>query len=713
MYTGMETANVITSIATVISWGLSFIGVHRYMRSYAHHYDNGFPMILSVLVSVGVGILAATASSMLLTGRAGLLPLDMSLAMTAIAVVVIWGISFVGIYRYIRSHAPHYDNGFAMILSVLVGVGAGILAATAASNISTIKAALQPPEIGMVIAATAAVVIWGISFVGIYRYLKPYSANYDNGFTAILSVLVSVGMGILTAAVAGRLLTEPAALPPIEMGLVVTATAAVVVWGISFIGIYRYLKPYSANYDNGFTTILSVLASVGMGILTAAVASTLLTEPTALPPIEMSLVVTAIAVVVVWGISFAGIHKYLRSHATGHDNGFYMALSVAASIAVAIVAAALASKISVIQTPSADLGYGLTPVDLGLALIALAVLIGPFTVKKIEHNLEVFLFVMGVLAVTVAGVWEMRLVEEAVMEPVVKGIVPAVLTAGVLFHYGRSYVHEAMDAIQKAVPLKVIVFVMIVVLGLASSIMTAIIASLLLVELVNCLPLDRNAKINLVVVSCFSIGLGAVLTPLGEPLSTIAVSKLQGPPYHANFFFLFDQLAGYVIPGVLAMGVIGTLFVRKATAGECVTTTAATEGLRDVGIRAAKVYAFVMALLLLGGGMKIIIDKYFIAIPSEALYWVNMLSAILDNATLTAAEIAPSLSMPQISAALMGLLVAGGMLIPGNIPNIIAANKLGITSKEWARLGIPLGLVTMLVYFVWVFYLPFKPSLGF
>ena len=63
-----------------------------------------------------------------------------------------------------------------------------------------------------------------------------------------------------------------------------------------------------------------------------------------------------------------------------------------------------------------------------------------------------------------------------------------------------------------------------------------------------------------------------------------------------------------------------------------------------------------MALLLLGAGMKIIIDKYFTAIPSEVLYWVNMLSAILDNATLTAAEIAPSLSIGQITAALMGLL---------------------------------------------------------
>jgi len=51
----------------------------------------------------------------------------------------------------------------------------------------------------------------------------------------------------------------------------------------------------------------------------------------------------------------------------------------------------------------------------------------------------------------------------------------------------------------------------------------------------------------------------------------------------------------------------------------------------------------------------------------------------------------------------MGLLISGGMLIPGNIPNIISAGKLDITSKEWARLGIPLGLVSMGIYFIILF----------
>jgi predicted cation transporter len=73
----------------------------------------------------------------------------------------------------------------------------------------------------------------------------------------------------------------------------------------------------------------------------------------------------------------------------------------------------------------------------------------------------------------------------------------------------------------------------------------------------------------------------------------------------------------------------------------------------------------------------------------------NVVSAVLDNATVAAAEIGPSLSEAQIKSALLGLLISGGMLIPGNIPNIIAAHALHIKSTEWARLGVPLGLIIM------------------
>jgi predicted cation transporter len=51
-------------------------------------------------------------------------------------------------------------------------------------------------------------------------------------------------------------------------------------------------------------------------------------------------------------------------------------------------------------------------------------------------------------------------------------------------------------------------------------------------------------------------------------------------------------------------------------------------------LRAVKVYIFIAALVLLGDGFKPIIFEYFTKVPSMALYWINMVSAVLDNATL-------------------------------------------------------------------------------
>ena len=80
-----------------------------------------------------------------------------------------------------------------------------------------------------------------------------------------------------------------------------------------------------------------------------------------------------------------------------------------------------------------------------------------------------------------------------------------------------------------------------------------------------------------------------------------------------------------------------------------------------------------------------------------------MSSAVLDNATLAAAEISVKMSQSQVKAMLIGLLISGGMMIPGNIPNIISAGKLKIKSTEWIKLGCPLGITIMAVYYVILF----------
>ena len=308
---------------------------------------------------------------------------------------------------------------------------------------------------------------------------------------------------------------------------------------------------------------------------------------------------------------------------------------------------------------------------------------------------------MGLCATIASKALGLHLVEEIIKNELIYMIVAAVLVAGFIFKALKSKVQGFVDAAVKMMGLRMFMFLLIVILGILSSVITAIIAALLLVEMVVALPISRKDKINTTIVACFSIGLGAVLTPIGEPLSTIVTSKLNG-----DFLYLFNLIGVYILVGVVAVGIFGAFFCANHAAkghGEAMDADLATESNKDVLMRGAKIFLFIVALELLGAGFKPVIDTYIVKMGNGVLFWLNMISAILDNATLAAAEISTSMSLAQITAVLMGLLISGGMLIPGNIPNIISAGKLNISSKEWAKLGVPLGLVIMGIYYVVLF----------
>lgn len=337
---------------------------------------------------------------------------------------------------------------------------------------------------------------------------------------------------------------------------------------------------------------------------------------------------------------------------------------------------------------------------IGLLIILLLVLVLPFAIKKVEHNLEVFLFIMGLAATIISSVLGWELIHHILVNTHMYMITAAVLIAGLLFKLLQKRVKGAIEGILTVVPIKLFIFLVVVVLGLASSFITAIIAALVLVEIVNNMPIDRKNKVTLDIIACFAIGLGAALTPVGEPLATIAISKLN-----ADFWYLARNVGIYIVPGVIAFGILGAFMVGGKRSEEKMVSEADGETYQGVVIRSVKILAFIAALELLGAGFKPMIDTYIIQLDSRLLYWINMISAVLDNATLTAAEISDKMTLVQIKAILMGLLISGGMLIPGNIPNIISAGKLNIGSSEWGRLGVPLGLVVMAIYFVILFYI--------
>ena len=330
-----------------------------------------------------------------------------------------------------------------------------------------------------------------------------------------------------------------------------------------------------------------------------------------------------------------------------------------------------------------------------LSVIICLALFLPFTVHAVEKELEAFLFVLGILAVSITGLWSWELVSHALKEPIAISL--AVLITGLLFRQFRKAITKFIEVVEDKIGLKPTIVLFVFVLSLLSSVITAIIAALILCEIAATLRLSKRDTVHVIVMGCFAIGMGAVLTPLGEPLSTIVTSKLAEEPHNAGFFYLFNLLWEFILPGVLLFSLLAA---RTKDPQNLTKQSVDHESKKDILVRAAKVFLFVMALVFFGKGLTPLAEISILKLPEWALYWANSISAILDNATLAAAEIVPSMTNKQIEFLLMALIISGGFLIPGNIPNIICASKFKIKSKEWAKDALPVGIAAMLVYFV-------------
>ena len=332
-----------------------------------------------------------------------------------------------------------------------------------------------------------------------------------------------------------------------------------------------------------------------------------------------------------------------------------------------------------------------------LSGLVLAVMLLPFLVHKVEQELEIFLLVCGLCAVTVSHAWSGHLVLEALKEPWM--ITSAVLILGLLFKKFGHYTGHVIYAVEKRAGPRIFLFLAVFGLGLFSSVLTAIIAALLAAEIIKLLNLPSPEKTRLAIYTCFSIGFGAVLTPIGEPLSTIVVAKLKDAPYYANFFFLMKLLGWWILPGLVLFGLLAMRMGKKSVTVQP-AETAPGETYTTILVRAGKVYLFVAGLVLLGEGLKPLAMRTILHLSKYALYWLNTLSAVLDNATVASIAVTPDLPRDILLFLLISLVCAGGLLIPGNIPNIICAAKLDIKTRAWAKAALPLGIMLMAVYFI-------------
>ncbi len=149
------------------------------------------------------------------------------------------------------------DNGFYLLLSCAASLAVAIIASAVASRIligETASAGTYLVTTANVITTLVAVILWSISFVGMTRHLKSHYGNKHTGSYLLLSCAASLAVAIIAASVASRILmgeTASAGTYWVITANVITALVAVILWSISFVGMFRYLKSHYGNKQGG------------------------------------------------------------------------------------------------------------------------------------------------------------------------------------------------------------------------------------------------------------------------------------------------------------------------------------------------------------------------------------------------------------------------------------------------------------------------------
>ncbi|MGN0016854.1 MAG: DUF1646 family protein [Candidatus Avelusimicrobium sp.] len=333
-----------------------------------------------------------------------------------------------------------------------------------------------------------------------------------------------------------------------------------------------------------------------------------------------------------------------------------------------------------------------------LGIIVVNLLVWPLASRWVESHLELFLLGVGAAAVTVSGGWSVDFLYETLNYPV--NVAFIVLIVSVIFNNYSRYIFRVLFAFFKKLEPRYSFAVLIFLLGMTSSLVSVTVSALILAEVLKVVNLERSATVRITVFACYAIGLGAVLTPLAEPLGLSINNALSGPPHYADFFFLLKHFFWWIAPAVLLLSVAAGFSARNAGTTLQMHIREDKETYASMLRRTLHIYMFVAALNLISTGLRPLAQSTITHLGGKVLFLANAVSVIIDNATLAAIEIVPSISMNDLVYMVIGLAAFGSMLVQGNLPNIVAAEKLGIKSREWASVAVPTGLVLMGGYFI-------------
>lgn len=253
-------------------------------------------------------------------------------------------------------------------------------------------------------------------------------------------------------------------------------------------------------------------------------------------------------------------------------------------------------------------------------------------------------------------------------------------------------------------------------------------------------------RVYTIPVVCYSaaIGISALLTTAGEPLSMFIAKNLG-----VGNIYLVKTFAPMVVINVILLSVAAWWFAKQAPVkqetveeaaereiheaeavlpsvhGEAQARSAAgktpetelkealeaAEGLlKEHGNfehkldgllhKTVKLFCFVLGLMFFGVAMKAVAAQTMTKIGPGALFWANSTSTFADNALLGLVEILKGMSQYSVLSAGISLALWGVGLVPGNVCNVVLKELLGISFKEWAKVGMPVAIALAVFNFV-------------
>lgn len=337
-------------------------------------------------------------------------------------------------------------------------------------------------------------------------------------------------------------------------------------------------------------------------------------------------------------------------------------------------------------------------VNVLLGIIGLNLLVWPLKSRWVESHLEIFLLLIGVAAVTVSGGWSVDFIYQTLQYPV--NVAFIVLVVSLIFNNYSRYIFRILFAFFKQLEPRYSFAILVFILGMTSSLVSVTVAALVLAEVLKVVNLEKEATLRITVFACYAIGLGAVLTPLADPMGLVITSALAVPPHRADFFFLLRNFFWWITPAIILLAASAGYAARHAGSTMRMQIREDKETYGSMMRRTWHIYMFVAALNLISTGLRPLAQNTISHLSGKILFFANAVSVVIDNATLAAIEIVPTISHRNLIYMVIGLVAFGSMLVQGNLPNIVAAEKLGIKSREWARIAVPTGLVLMLGYFI-------------